>query len=55
MAGEERNLKVKIDHVEKIYEGRNGKMIALNGVDFEIKETSSSVWSVLPAAVNPPC
>ena len=38
MAGEERSVKVKIDHVEKIYEGRNGKMIALNGVDFEIKE-----------------
>lgn len=38
MAGEARNIKVKIDHVEKIYEGRSGKMVALNGVDFEIKE-----------------
>ena len=38
MAGEERRVKVKIDHVEKIYEGRNGKMIALNGVDLDIME-----------------
>ena len=38
MAGEERSVKVKIDHVEKIYEGRNGKMIALNGVDLDIME-----------------
>ena len=38
MAGEERSVKVKIDHVEKVYEGRNGKMIALNGVDLDIKE-----------------
>ena len=29
----ERNLKVKIDHVEKIYDGRQGQMVALNGVD----------------------
>ena len=38
MAGEERSVKVKIDHVEKIYEGRNGKMIALNGVDLDVME-----------------
>ena len=38
MAGEERNLKVKIDHVEKIYDGRQGKMVALNGVDLDIYE-----------------
>ena len=38
MAGEERRVKVKIDHVEKVYEGRNGKMIALNGVDLDIME-----------------
>ena len=38
MAGEERSVKVKIDHVEKIYEGRNGKMVALNGVDLDIME-----------------
>ena len=38
MAGEERRVKVKIDHVEKIYDGRKGKMIALNGVDLDIME-----------------
>ena len=38
MAGEEKNLKVKIDHVEKIYDGRQGKMVALNGVDLDIYE-----------------
>ena len=38
MAGEERNLmpKVQIKAVEKIYEGRNGKTIALNGVNMDI-------------------
>ena len=38
MAGEERNLipKVQIKAVEKIYEGRNGKTIALNGVNLDI-------------------
>ena len=38
MAGEERSVKVKIAHVEKIYDGRQGKMIALNGVDLAIYE-----------------
>ena len=33
-----RNVKVKIEHVEKIYDGRQGKMIALNGVDLDIYE-----------------
>lgn len=38
MAGEERNLipKVQIKAVEKVYEGRNGKTIALNGVNMDI-------------------
>ena len=38
MAGEERNLtpKVQIKSVEKIYEGRKGKTVALNGVDLDI-------------------
>ena len=38
MAGEERNLvpKVQIKAVEKIYEGRNGKTVALNGVNLDI-------------------
>ena len=35
---EDRKVKVKIDHVEKIYDGRQGKMIALNGVDLDIYE-----------------
>ncbi|MCC8027807.1 MAG: ABC transporter ATP-binding protein [Clostridium sp.] len=38
MAGNERNIKVKIDHVEKIYEGRKGTMVALNGIDLDIME-----------------
>ena len=38
MAGEERNLvpKVQIKAVEKIYEGRNGKTVALHGVNLDI-------------------
>lgn len=38
MAGEERSVKVRIDHVEKIYDGRQGQMVALNGVDLDIYE-----------------
>ena len=38
MAGEERNLipKVQIKDVKKIYEGRNGQIIALNGANLDI-------------------
>lgn len=38
MAREDRGIKVKIDNVEKIYEGRKGRMVALNGVSLDIKE-----------------
>lgn len=38
MAGKERVTKLKIDGVKKVYNTRNGDVIALNGVDFEIKE-----------------
>nr|WP_318682808.1 ABC transporter ATP-binding protein [uncultured Acetatifactor sp.] len=38
MAGEERSIKVKIDHVEKVFETKKGTMVALNGVDLDIKE-----------------
>lgn len=40
MAGEERNLvpKVQIKNVEKIYEGKSGKNVALNGVTLDIYE-----------------
>lgn len=38
MAGEARNIKVKIDQVEKIYDGRNGQMVALNGISLDILE-----------------
>lgn len=31
MAGEERNIKVKIDGVRKVFNGRSGEMVALNG------------------------
>jgi len=30
MAREERNIKVKIDQVKKVYNGRTGEMVALN-------------------------
>ena len=38
MAGEARDIKVKIDHVEKVFETKKGKMVALNGVDLDIRE-----------------
>ena len=57
MAGEERNLvpKVQIKAVEKIYEGRNGKTVALNGVNLDIYVMNLSVLLVLPVVVNPLC
>lgn len=36
MAGEERNIKVRIDNVKKTYEGRTGEVVALNGVSLDI-------------------
>lgn len=38
MAGEERSIKVKIDHVEKVFDTKKGPMVALNGIDLDIKE-----------------
>ncbi|MBB2184656.1 ABC transporter ATP-binding protein [Lachnospiraceae bacterium MD1] len=38
MAGEERSVKVKIDNVRKVFNTRNGEMVALNGVSLDIKE-----------------
>ncbi len=38
MAGEKRNIKLRIDNVKKIYNSRNGEMIALNGVSLDIHE-----------------
>ena len=38
MAGEKRNIKLKIDNVKKIYDSRNGEMVALNGVSLDIYE-----------------
>ena len=38
MAGKEGNIKVSIQGIEKKYKVRNGEVIALNGVDFDIKE-----------------
>ena len=38
MAREERPVKVKIDNVKKIYNGRKGEMVALNGVSLDIQE-----------------
>ena len=41
MAGEERGVKVKIDNVKKIFNTRNGEMVALNGVSLDIMENES--------------
>lgn len=38
MAGEERSVKVKIDNVKRIFNTRNGEMVALNGVSLDIME-----------------
>ncbi|HIS48505.1 MAG TPA: ABC transporter ATP-binding protein [Candidatus Scybalocola faecigallinarum] len=38
MAGKEGNIKVSIQGIEKRYHTRNGDVVALNGVDFNIKE-----------------
>ncbi|MFR8547394.1 MAG: ABC transporter ATP-binding protein [Lachnospiraceae bacterium] len=38
MAREDKLVKLKIDNVYKEYEGRNGKMVALNGVNLDIRE-----------------
>lgn len=38
MAGEKRNIKLKIDNVKKICNSRNGEMVALNGVSLDIYE-----------------
>lgn len=38
MAGEERGIKLKIENVRKVFNTRNGEMIALNGVNLDIKE-----------------
>ena len=38
MAGKERDIKVKIENVVKKFNGRNGEMVALNGVNLDIHE-----------------
>lgn len=38
MAGEDKSVKLKIENVYKEYEGRKGKMVALNGIDLDIRE-----------------
>ncbi|MDO4787984.1 MAG: ABC transporter ATP-binding protein [Johnsonella sp.] len=38
MAGEERSIKLKIENVRKVFNTRNGEMIALNGIDLDILE-----------------
>lgn len=38
MAGQGRNVKVKIDNVKKVFESRNGEVTALNGVSLDIME-----------------
>ncbi len=36
LTGNTDNVKVKIDNVKKIYNGRNGEVVALNGVSLDI-------------------
>lgn len=38
MAGEERAVKVLVDNVKKVFQGRNGEVVALNGIDLAIHE-----------------
>lgn len=38
MAGQERSVKVKIDNVKMVFNGRQGETVALNGVDLDIHE-----------------
>ena len=38
MAGETRSVKVKIDNVRMVFNTRKGEMVALNGVDLDIRE-----------------
>lgn len=38
MAGETRNIKLSIQNVKKSYMGRNGEVVALNGVSLDIAE-----------------
>lgn len=38
MAGETRNIRLKIDNVSKVFSGRNGEMVALDHVSLDIYE-----------------
>lgn len=38
MAGETRDLKLRIDNVRKVFNGRGGEMVALNGITLDIYE-----------------
>lgn len=38
MAGSERRVKLKIDNVRQVFDSHNGEVIALNGINMEIKE-----------------
>ena len=60
MAGEARNLtgsdkvRVKIDNVRKVFNTRNGEMVALNGVSLDIHD-NEFICVVRPAAANRLC
>lgn len=47
--------KISINHVEKIYQGRDKKTVALNGVDLEIFENEFVCVSAPPAAARLRC
>ena len=44
MAGDEKSVKVKIDHVEKIYDGRKGRMVALTAWILISWKMNLSAW-----------
>lgn len=38
MAGDKQSVKLKLDHVRKTFDSRNGEVVALNGIDLDIYE-----------------
>lgn len=55
MAGEERSVKVKIDNVRRVFNTRNGEMIALTVSVLILWKMNLSAWLVLLDVVNPHC
>ena len=66
MAGKERDIKVHIENVKKTYMGRTGEVVALNGVNLDIKDNEfvtvvgpsgcgkSTLLNILAGLLEPP-